>query len=81
MRGVVGPGPGRWETDNSPSDPTGSVYYKVALFVRSNSETKVHRLEEGVRQSLEQKVGLSSAAPAIQEQMDEDQRSSEPVPS
>ncbi len=35
----------------------------------------------GVRQSLEQKVGLSPADPAFREQTDKDQRSSEPVPS
>ena len=35
----------------------------------------------GVRQSLEQKVGLSPADPAFRYQTDKDQRASEPVPS
>jgi hypothetical protein len=34
----------------------------------------------GVRQSSEQKVGLSPKGPAFRDQADRDQRSSEPVP-
>src|SRR5271157_185559 len=38
-------------------------------------------LGDGVRQSLEQKVGLSPADSAFREQTDKDQRSLQPVPS
>ena len=41
----------------------------------------IHLPEDGVRQSSEQKVGLSLADPAFQYQTGKDQRASEPVPS
>ncbi len=46
-----------------------------------NKEVVYVPIHFGVRQSLEQKVGLSPTDPAFRYQTDKDQRASEPVPS
>jgi hypothetical protein len=56
-------------------DLTGAIGFLAQFGKHGNGHGR------GVRQSLEQKVGLSPADPAFRYQTDKDQRASEPVPS